>query len=130
METVVDGPLNEVQVPVKSPTGEITYKTFSASPPSTFELGQGSADERLAEKVQGESDLYSFTSGIRALTAPDTSDHQHVLHDRNQGISGAENAVDDQPETHRGERVDIDSSPFSEVDRATADDCASVYSFM
>ena len=52
METVVDGPLNEVQVPVKSPTGEITYKTFIAAPPSAFELGQGSADERLAEKAQ------------------------------------------------------------------------------
>ena len=26
--------------------------------------------------------------------------------------------------------VDIDSSPFSEVDRATADDCASLHSFM
>ena len=126
----MDGPLNEVQVPVRSPTGEITYKTFIAATPSTFELGQGSAVERLAEKAQGESDLYSFTSGIRAPTAPDTIDHQHVLHDRSQGISGAENAADDQPETHRGERVDIDGSPFSVVDRATADDCASLYSFM
>ena len=81
VETVVDGALNEVQVPVRSPTGEITYKTFIGAPPSTF--SQGSANERLAEKAQGESDLYSFTNGIRALTAPDTSDHQHVLHDRN-----------------------------------------------
>ena len=130
VETVVDGPLNEVQVPVKSPTGEITYKTFSAAPPSTFELGKGSADERLAEKAQGESDLYSSTSAIRAPTGPDISDHQHVLLNRSQGISGAENAADDQPETHRGEGVDVDDSPFSEVDRATADDCASLYSFM
>ena len=111
----------------RSPTGEITYKTFIAATPSTFELGQGSADERLVEKAQEESDLYSSTS---ALTGPDTSDHQHVLHNRSQGISGAENAADDQPETHRGEGVDVDSSPFSEVDRATADDCASLYSFM
>ena len=113
VETVVDGPLNEVQVPVRSPTGEITYQTFIATPPSTFELGQESLDERLAEKAQGGSDLYSSTSEIRAPTGPDISDHQHVLHDRNQGISGAENAADDQPETHRGVHVDVDGIPFS-----------------
>ena len=127
VETVMDGPVNEVQVPVRSPTGEITYKTFIAATPSTFELGQGSADERLVEKAQEESDLYSSTS---APTGPDTSDHQHVLHDRSRGISRAKKAVDDQPEPHRGEGADIDGSPFSVVDSATADDCASLYSFM
>ena len=71
---VVDGPVNEVQVPVRSPTGEITYQKFVAAPTSTFELGQGSADERLAEKAQGESDIYSSTSAIRVPTGPDTSD--------------------------------------------------------
>ena len=83
LEVVVDGPVEGVRIAFESPTGEIMYKTFIAAPPSTFELGQGSGDERLAEKAQGESDLYSSTSGIRAPTAPNTSDHQHGLHDRN-----------------------------------------------
>ena len=56
VETVVDGPVNEVQVPVRSPTGEITYKTFFAGPPQAYGLSQRSADMLPEVKVHGASD--------------------------------------------------------------------------
>ena len=80
VETVVDGPVNEVKVPVRSPTGEITYKTFFAYTPSKSGLSQDSADMLSAMKVHGTSNS-SPSIGPISLPEPTSSDSSNHLHD-------------------------------------------------
>ena len=127
MKTVMDGPLNEVQVPVRSPTGEITYQTFIAAPPLTSGPNQGSPDTRPAVKVDGVSDICPsprpINIGIPVTTAPNTNNHQHDDHDHGQKSFGVEKAIDGKPNTERREDVDVVGRSFSEADGATLDDC-------
>ena len=63
-------------------------------------------------------------------TDSDSSNHRHDDLEHKQEPLRVEKATDEQPDTQRREDVDIDGIPFSTVDRATADDCNSLYSFM
>ena len=132
VETVVDGPVNEVQVPVRSSTGEITYKTFFADPPQASGLSQHRADMLPEVKVHGASDPSPSINPIH-LSGPTDSNSSNHLHggtDHKQEPFGVEKATDEQLDTPRREDVCVDGSSFSEVYRATADDYASLYSFM
>ena len=128
VEAAVDGPVKEVKVPVRSPTGEITYQTFIAAPPSTSRLDQESAVARSAVKVDGASGLCPSPHpvGIPVSTAPNTSNHRHDVHNHEQESLGFEKAVDGKSDTERREDVDVVSKSFSEADRAAVDDCASL----
>ena len=129
MKTVMDGPLNEVQVPVRSPTGEITYQTFIAAPPSTSALNQHNEETRQTVKVDTVSRLCPSPNpvGIPVSTAPNTNNHQHDDHVHNQESLGVGKAIDGKPGTERREDVDVVGRSFSEADGAALDDCASLY---
>ena len=63
-------------------------------------------------------------------TDSDSSNHRHDVLEHKQEPLRVEKATDEQPDTPHREDVCVDGSSFSEVDRATADNCASLYSFM
>ena len=63
-------------------------------------------------------------------TDSDSSNHRHDDLEHKQEPFRVEKATDEQLDTPRREDVCVDGSSFSEVDRTTADDCASLYSFM
>ena len=124
----MDGPVEEVRVAIRSSTGEVMYKKFITAPPSTSGLSEQSADTLPAVKEHGASDP---SPSIGPISHPvpsdsDTESHQHNDLDHKQEPSGVEKVTDEQPDTQRREDV----IPFSAVDRATADDDASLYSFM
>ena len=83
VKAAVDGPVKEVQVEVRLPTGEITYQKFIAAPPSASGLNQESADTRPTVKVDGASGLCPSPNptGIPISTAPSTNDHHHYDYD-------------------------------------------------
>ena len=64
------------------------------------------------------------------ITAPNTNNHQHYDHDHGQKSLGVEKTIDGESDTERREDVDVVGRSFSEADRAAADDCASLYSFL
>ena len=123
----MDGPLNEVQVPVKSPTGEITYKTFVASPPSTSGVNQGGARTRPALKV----DLNPSMSLIGiSVPIPAANDYSDDGLDHKREPLGIEKVADEQLDTQRREDFEVADGHPSDANRVTTDGCDSLYSFM
>ena len=131
IEAAVDGPVKEVRIASRLPTGEITYQRFIAAPPSASGLNQESADTRPTVKVDGASGLCPSPNpiGIPVSTTLNTNSHQHGDHDQDQEPLGVEKAIIGKCDERR-EDVDVVGRSFSEADRAVADDCASLYSFL
>ena len=85
---VVDRPVDEVRITVRSPTGQTAYTTFIAVSSSTYGVSQDGAGTRPVVRVHGATDLYpsTGTDDIFVSIAPDFNSHQHDDHDHQQEL--------------------------------------------